>query len=129
MSTTIHEPTDQPVPTGALDGAAHEYPRDKEYVIVAVILAAITAVEVATYVWPEFPVWSWGGESNTGLIVSLLLMMAVKFAMVLWFFMHLKWDKPILTRVFVSGLILAVGVYLAVMFTFRLFSPESMVGP
>lgn len=127
MTTTHHEPTDEPVPTGVLDGAAHEYPRDKLYVQVALVLAAITAVEVATYVWPDFPVWSWGSESNVGLIVSLLFMMAVKFGMVLWFFMHLKWDKPLLTRVFVSGLALAVVVYLAVMFAFRMFFPDSMV--
>jgi cytochrome c oxidase subunit 4 len=127
MATTQHEPTSEPVPTGVLDGAVHEYPKDKLYVQVALILAAITAVEVATYVWPEFPVWSWGGDSNTGLIVSLLIMMAVKFAMVLWFFMHLKWDKPILTKTFLSGLVLALGVYLAVMLAFRMFFADSMV--
>jgi cytochrome c oxidase subunit IV len=120
-STTTPEPTDEPVPTAALDGAAHEYPRDRLYVQVAVILAAITAVEVATYVWEDFFLWGWGGASNAGLVISLLIMMAVKFAMVVWFFMHLKWDKPILNRVFVSSLLLAVAVYVAVMLAFRIF--------
>jgi cytochrome c oxidase subunit 4 len=124
---TSVEPTDQPVPTQALDGAVEEYPRDKLYVQVAIILAAITAVEVATYAAPDFPFWSWGGDSNAGLISILLILMAVKFGMVAWFFMHLKWDKPILWRVFLSGLLLALAVYVAVMFMFRLFSPDSMV--
>jgi cytochrome c oxidase subunit 4 len=124
--TTV-EPTDQPVPTQTLDGAIEEYPRDKLYVQVAVILAVITAVEVATYASPDFFVWGWGGDSNVGLISLLMLLMAVKFAMVAWFFMHLKWDKPILWRVFLSGIVLAFAVYLAAMFMFRMFSPESMI--
>jgi cytochrome c oxidase subunit 4 len=125
MSTI--EPTDQPVSTAVLDGAVEEYPRDKLYVQVAIILAAITGVEIATYAAPEFPIWNWGGDSNVGLISFLMLLMVVKFAMVAWFFMHLKWDKPILWRVFLSGVLLALGVYIAVMLMFRLFSPESMV--
>jgi cytochrome c oxidase subunit 4 len=127
MSTI--EPTDQPVPTAVHEGALEEYPRDKLYVQVAVILAAITAVEIATYAAPEFPLWHWGSDSHVGLISFLLLLMAVKFAMVAWFFMHLKWDKPILWRVFLSGIVLALGVYIAVMMMFRLFTPESMVAP
>ena len=42
----------------------------------------------------------------------LLLLMAVKFCTVAYFFMHLRFDKPILTRLFYSGLVLAIGVYL-----------------
>jgi cytochrome c oxidase subunit 4 len=90
-------------------------------VIVAVILAVITAVEVATYAAPDFGLWSWGGDSNVGLIGFLMLLMAIKFAMVAWFFMHLKWDKPILWRIFVSGIVLAFAVYIAAMMMFRLF--------
>ena len=127
MSTV--EPTDRPVPTAVLDGAVEEYPRDKLYVQVALILAAITAVEVATYAAPKFPLWHWGGGSNVGLISFLMILMAVKFGMVAWFFMHLKWDKPILWRVFITGIVLALGVYVAVMMMFRLFTPESMVRP
>ena len=77
MSTV--EPTDQPVPTAVLDGAVEEYPRDKLYVQVAVVLAAITVVEIATYAAPEFPLWHWGGTSNVGIISFLLILMAVKF--------------------------------------------------
>jgi cytochrome c oxidase subunit 4 len=124
--TTV-EPTDEPVPTNVLDGAVEEYPRDKLYVQVAVVLAAITAVEVATYAAPDFAFWSWGGDSNVGLISILMILMVIKFAMVAWFFMHLKWDKPILWRVFATGIVLAFTVYIAVMFMFRAFGPESMV--
>jgi cytochrome c oxidase subunit 4 len=127
MSTV--EPTDRPVPTAVLDGAVEEYPRDKLYVQVALILAAITAVEIATYAQPKFFLWHWGGVSNVGIISFLMLLMAVKFGMVAWFFMHLKWDKPILWRVFLTGILLAFSVYVAAMMMFRLFTPESMVRP
>jgi cytochrome c oxidase subunit 4 len=121
---SIVEPTDRPVPTSALDGAVEEYPRDKLYVIVAVILAGITAIEILTYVAPEFALWNWGSDSNVGIIAILMLLMTIKFAMVAWFFMHLKWDKPILWRIFASGIALAFAVYLAAMFMFRLFSGD-----
>ena len=45
MATVTPEPTDQPIPTDTLDGAVAEYPRDKLYVITAVFLAVITAIE------------------------------------------------------------------------------------
>jgi len=114
---------DSPVPAESLDGAEQDYSRDLKYVYIAIFLAVVTAVEVMTYVTPEFILWDWGG--STGLIVALMLMMAVKFWVVAWYFMHLKFDKRILTAVFYAGLVLAVAVYLAVMTAFRLWWPES----
>jgi cytochrome c oxidase subunit 4 len=117
--------TDKPVPTKILDGAIAPYPRDKLYVQTAVVLALITVVEVLTYVWPELPVWHWGGDSNIGLISILMILMIAKFVIVVAIFMHLKFDRPILWRVFVSGLVLALGVYIAVMLMFRVFDPAA----
>jgi cytochrome c oxidase subunit 4 len=45
--------------------------------------------------------------------------MAVKFFTILYIFMHLKFDKPILTRIFYTGLVLAMLVYIAMLTTFR----------
>jgi cytochrome c oxidase subunit 4 len=47
--------------------------------------------------------------------------MAIKFVMVALHFMHLKFDSKVLTRVFYSGLLLAVTVYVAALSTFRIF--------
>jgi cytochrome c oxidase subunit IV len=38
------------------------------------------------------------------------------------YFMHLKWDKKLLTGIFYAGLVLAVAVYVAVLFAFEFFS-------
>ena len=48
-------------------------------------------------------------------------MMAVKFWMVTWYFMHLKFDSKLLTYIFYAGLALAVAVYCAALATFRFF--------
>lgn len=105
---------DEPIPTSALDGARIAWPKDKTYWYVFFALVAITAVEVSTYTHPD--VW---GDFATG---SLLLMMAVKFWVVTWFFMHLRNDSKLLTYIFYFGLLLAVAVYCAAMATFRYFA-------
>jgi cytochrome c oxidase subunit IV len=48
--------------------------------------------------------------------------MIVKFTMVAMFFMHLRFDSIVFTRVFVAGVVLAVGVYLVMLSTFHTFS-------
>jgi len=100
--------------------------RDKQYVVIALILAALTALEVSTYVWPEL----FGGKGSLASTLLLLFLMAIKFWTVAAFFMHLKFDKKTLTVVFYSGLILAVLVYMAVLTAFRFWGPvDSHVVP
>ena len=99
----------------------HHGPSDMLFIKIAVILAVITGVEVA---WSYLPWSDWG--HGFGIVFAevggLLIMMAVKFYIVAAFFMHLKFDSKILTRVFYAGLALAVAVYLAVLATFEIFS-------
>ena len=117
MSISTHDA----VPPSELDGAVRAYSRDKVYVLTALVLGAITAVEISTYAFPDFILWS-----GTRLVTAvLLILMAVKFFIVAYIFMHLRFDKPILTRVFYSGLVVAVVAYLAVLTTFRLWWPGS----
>ena len=101
------------ISTGFLDGARRNYPREVEYVVVAIGLAFITGLEIATYAAPGFPLWHW--DDKVGLVMFLLLLMAIKFWTVAYFFMHLRFDKPILTRAFYTGVLLALGVYVAVL--------------
>ena len=98
--------------THEVEAESHEHPSDLAYVKVALILGAITAVEVLTY-FVDF-----GGA----LIPSLMVMMVVKFWLVANWFMHLKFDKPIFSRLFVAGLILAVGVYIVALSAFEFWA-------
>lgn len=103
---------------GAIPGdEAHEahHPTDAAYVKIAVLLAVITAAEVGSYYVP-------GLAENTPLLLLVLLpMMAVKFTIVARSFMHLKFDNPIFTRVFLAGLGLASVVWIIALATFQFF--------
>jgi cytochrome c oxidase subunit 4 len=103
---------------------AHE-DRTKTYIGVFFFLAAITAIEIATYAAPEFPAWNWG--EGLGLVVVLMLLMGIKFWTVAWFFMHLKWDKRLLNVSFYSGVVVALLVYVSVLTAFRIWWPAAHV--
>ncbi|MCB0958213.1 MAG: cytochrome C oxidase subunit IV family protein [Acidimicrobiales bacterium] len=96
----------------------HAHPTDKMFVKTAVALAVITAVEVA---WSYLP-WGEGFAAQAAEIGGLLAMMAVKFVVVASIFMHLRFDKKILSWLFYGGLILAVAVYCAALATFEFFT-------
>ncbi len=85
---------------------------DLQYVIIAAILAGITALEVlVSYI-----------EIGPLFLPVLLILMAIKFVTVVSFFMHLKFDNKIFTWMFYSGLFLAIGVYAAALATFHFFT-------
>ncbi len=90
------------------------HPTERQYWIVFVALAVLTAVEVA---------WSYMGLNGAVLVVPLLSMMAVKFLLVAGAFMHLYFDLKLINgRVFSwafgFALVLAVLVYLVVFAAF-----------
>ena len=95
-------------------GHRHKEPTDKQYVMIALLLAVLTAIEIAaTEVGPD----------GALLIVSLLVLMVVKFAFVILFFMHLRFDNKLFSRVFYIGLAFAVFLYSAVLATFHFWTP------
>ena len=91
-------------------GPAH--PSPKEYVRIGLILAVLTALEVAA---------SYTGVSGSILIPTLFILAVVKFAMVVLWFMHLKFDDRRFARFFVMGLSGAAVLYLIVLISFRVF--------
>jgi azurin len=78
-------------------------------VVIAVILFAITIVEFIL-IWEKA-----GIDDDLGLskIPILIFLSAIKFAIVILFYMHLKFDNPFFLRVFLAGLALAFMVGLA----------------
>jgi cytochrome c oxidase subunit 4 len=81
------------------------------YITIALILAAITALEVSTYYVDFGPLF----------LPALLIMMVIKFVMVVSYFMHLKFDNKLFSWLFYTGLFLAIGVYVAALATFQFF--------
>lgn len=96
--------------TEAQHSAEHAHPGPAEYIKIAVILAVATLLEVALYYLEFLP---------DGLIVGLLMFfMVVKFALVVLWFMHLRFDSILFRRLFVTGIVLAIAVYTVVLLTF-----------
>ena len=93
--------------------AAHapgkEHPGPKTYAKVAVILSLITAVEVWVF---------YVDALKPALVPILVVLSAAKFTLVAMFYMHLKFDHPVFTRILVGGTIIAFGVFLWVLALF-----------
>ncbi len=70
------------------------------YVQIAMLLAVITGVEIVAIGLP-FAKWL--------LVSALVILSLVKFLFVIFYFMHLRWDKAFCTILFFIGLILAGG--------------------
>ncbi|MGH2540043.1 MAG: cytochrome C oxidase subunit IV family protein [Actinomycetota bacterium] len=100
------------MPDPGESGAPHrEHPSPKEYIRIGVILGVLTALEVATYYVDV------GGV----LVPTLLGLAAVKFALVVMWFMHLRFDSPTYARFFLMGLAGAATLYLVVLISFGIF--------
>jgi len=92
---------------------AHDHgPSDRSYVMIALLLAVLTAVEILLFVFED----DLPGSVNK---LALIGLMVIKFYIVGAYFMHLKFDNAILTQVFVFGLVLAVVVYFVMLSAFE----------
>ncbi len=106
--------TDAP-PTDDAAAHGHGHPQPRDYVRIFVVLFVLTVLEItASYV--AMPQW---------LFISGLVGMAVaKFALVVGFYMHLKFDSLMFRRLFVFGIALAVTVFTLVLVLFFFLTPE-----
>lgn len=107
MSSSIEH---VPPATAGHGAAEHAHPNPRTYVLIGGILAGITLLEIYAYTRTDIrPV----------LVPILLGLSAVKFALVVGFFMHLKFDHPLFTGVFGFGLAVAASIITALMFLFH----------
>jgi cytochrome c oxidase subunit 4 len=97
----------------AHDSHGHEVSKFQIYVQIAMLLAVITGIEIVCVYLP-FARWL--------LVSALVIFSAIKFLFVIFFFMHLRWDKPFCTILFFIGLTLAGGTMWALL---QLFSAEA----
>lgn len=88
----------------------HGHPTWRTYVLVGFILTAITAIEVAIFYI----------DALAGVLVpSLLILSALKFMIVVAFYMHLKFDDALFRRVFVAPLFLGALVVIGMIILFK----------
>ncbi len=101
-SRGIKGPTEREAPGEHAGGRAH--PGPLEYTRIGLILAVITAVEVGIF-YLDIAQWA--------LVTILVVLSAVKFSLVVMWFMHLKFDSRVFSWLLVGGLML-VSVLLVV---------------
>lgn len=89
-----------------MEDTGHSHPGVGQYVEIGVILAVVTAVEVGLY---------YIDVSRGFTVPALLFLTFMKFALVVLWFMHLRFDSRILRRLFVTGIVLAASVYAIVL--------------
>ena len=96
------------------------HPTFKQYVVIAIILFAITIVEFVL-IWERAYIVDYLGASKVPLLIALS---AVKFAIVIMYYMHLKFDPRFFGTVFIAGLALAFLVGIALIGLFVGFGGE-----
>ncbi len=89
-------------------GDANHHPQPRQYVSVAIVLAVLTAAEVGLFYLED----GVDAVGQTLTVPALLILSALKFYLVVAMFMHLRFEKPLLSRFFTSGAVLAGGLYL-----------------
>jgi cytochrome c oxidase subunit 4 len=100
-------------PSAAEPAHALEQSKFWFFVQIAMLLAVITGLELVTVYLP-FMKWL--------LVTVLVVLSTVKFMFVIFYFMHLRWDKAFCTILFFIGLILAGGTMWALL---KLFGAEA----
>lgn len=87
----------------------HSHPTPAQYWKIAVLLAVLTAIEVGMFYLDR--------ELELGAVNALVLIALafLKFVIVVGWYMHLRYERPMLNRFFTAGFALAVALYLVVL--------------
>jgi len=96
--------------------AEHQAPQEHQahattgtYLRIAAVLVMITLLEVGVFYVPVF---------QGGLVPILLVLSAIKFALVVMFYMHLKFDNKFFSLLFGGPLLLGFLVVVSLLFLF-----------
>ncbi|MEZ5277570.1 MAG: cytochrome C oxidase subunit IV family protein [Opitutaceae bacterium] len=98
----------------------HEKSKFHTFVQLAMILAVITGVEIIVIFLPF---------SYAALFTTLAILSAVKFLAVIFWFMHLIYDRALCTIIFFIGMVLAAGTMAALLAVFRTDRSEAAAVP
>lgn len=103
-------------PHGSDAAHEHDHPGPGTYLVIALILTVLTALEVAVFYIPAL---------HVALVPILLTLTTGKFSLVVLFYMHLKMDDRIFAGVFVAPLLLAMFLVVALIMLFRVLPAYS----
>ncbi|MFN3336074.1 MAG: cytochrome C oxidase subunit IV family protein [Thermomicrobium sp.] len=92
---------------------AHAQPGPATWVRVLILLTIATILEVLTYVF----------ESTLGVLTApiLIVFAAIKFVLVVAYYMHLKFDNRILTGIFTWGMLIALSIFAAMAAIYHIY--------
>ena len=99
----------------------HEHPTWSVYWKVGVILTVITILEVWAYYIPSL-------VASPYFVPLLLIMSGVKFAIVVLFYMHLRYDHRLFRALFTGPLIIAVATLIGLLFLLAKFGAGTAAG-
>ena len=91
------------------------------YTIIGVILAILTVLEVWLFTLSD--------DFGAFFVPMMLLLAIAKFVIVVAFFMHLRFDKNLLSLVFASGFLLAIAVFMIVLSVQDKVNPSPLIAP
>jgi cytochrome c oxidase subunit 4 len=86
------------------------HPTALRYVQIALILTVLTSIEIAVYYIHSL---------SKVLIPILLTLSAIKFALVVLWYMHLKFDNRLFSTLFLLGLTIGGSIVIAMILLFR----------
>ena len=98
----------------AVGPGEHAHPQARQYMVIAAILTVLTIIEVAVFYIEAI-------RRGPLLAPILLVLSAVKFALVVMFYMHLKFDPRLFSSLFVGPLLIAAGIIISLLFLFGHF--------
>jgi len=85
------------------------HPTPAQYWKIAALLAVLTAIEVSLFYIDQ------ALDLQIFNAIALIGLSTLKFVIVVGWFMHLRFERPMLTRFFTAGFVLALGLYLVVL--------------
>ncbi|HSA57696.1 MAG TPA: cytochrome C oxidase subunit IV family protein [Gemmatimonadaceae bacterium] len=99
----------------------HEHPTWSVYWKVGLILTVITILEVWAYYIPSL-------VASPYFVPMLLVMSAAKFAIVVLFYMHLRYDHRLFKALFTGPLVIAIATLIGLLFLLAKFGAGTTTG-
>ena len=97
------------------DQHSHPVGATKTYWIIGIVLVLVTVLEVSAYFFEDF----YGPLATP----TVLILSAVKFILVVAFYMHLKYDSKVFSGIFLFPLALAALVIGALIMLYHVLHP------